>query len=130
VTDAPRPPRKDWLVPSCALAWAYPFLLVKSLYATWFVAWAVLGHRPVPSIDDPKSIAPVVDVPYLLTEILFTGLPIALTLGIVGTSWYALRRSTSSAAAARAVGGFAASWAAAAAFLMWDPLRVAYWFMD
>lgn len=125
-----RPLRRDWPLRVCVLSAAYPFVLVKALYATWLVAWVLLGHRPVPSLDDPKSIAAVVDAPYLVTEVVFTGLPFALTAGLVATAWYSLRRSTSSSAAARAVGGFAASWALAAAFLIWDPLRVADWFLD
>ena len=59
----PRPPRKDWLLPVCVVTWVYPCLLVTSLYGTWLVAWAVLGHQPVPSIDDPKYISPIVSDP-------------------------------------------------------------------
>ena len=60
----------------------YPLILVASLYATWFMAWAELGHRPVPSLDDPKSISRVVDVPYFASGALLVGMFAALGLHV------------------------------------------------
>jgi hypothetical protein len=56
----------------------YPLLIVFSLYATWFTAWVVLGHRPRSSLDDPKFISPIVDVPYISTFVLMLGAPFSL----------------------------------------------------
>jgi hypothetical protein len=53
----------------------YPLFLLLWLYATWFTAWLVLGHRPRSSLDDPKSISALVDVPYAATALLLLGGP-------------------------------------------------------
>jgi hypothetical protein len=66
----------------------YPVLLVCSLYATWFTAWYVLGHRPRSSLDDPKYISPVVLVPYFTTCVLIVGIPFGLL------AWIALLRAS------------------------------------
>ena len=34
----------------------FPFLLIGFFYASWFAAHHYLGHPPIPSVDDPKSI--------------------------------------------------------------------------
>ena len=48
-----------------AALWCYPVMLVTALYTTWLVAWAVLGHQPQPSMNDPKYISFWVDIPYV-----------------------------------------------------------------
>ena len=69
-----------------AAAWVsslYPLLILASLYATWFTAWAVLGHSPRMSLDDPKFISPIVDVPLTTTYPLMLGLAFAMVLCLV-----------------------------------------------
>ena len=66
-----------------AAAWTgalYPLLWLASLYATWFTAWLVLGHRPRSSLDDPKFISPLVEVPYIATFLCLVGSPYVLGL--------------------------------------------------
>jgi hypothetical protein len=58
----------------------YPLLLLSSLYATWFTAWCILGYRPRETLDDPKYISPLVDVPFISTGMLMLGLPFTLLL--------------------------------------------------
>jgi hypothetical protein len=58
----------------------YPALFLASLYATWFTAWFVLGHRPSAWLDDPKSISALVDVPYMSTRLLFEGFLLAIII--------------------------------------------------
>jgi hypothetical protein len=70
----------------CAAAWVsslYPLLLLFSLYATWFTAWLVLGHRPRSSLDDPKLISPLVEVPYKMTYLLMQSSPFSLRASIL-----------------------------------------------
>src|SRR5262245_3669981 len=68
-----------------APAWAFappPLLALLSLYAAWFTAWLVLGHRPRSSLDDPKFISSLVEVPYIATHLCFESLPFNLRFSI------------------------------------------------
>lgn len=70
----------------CAAAWGaslYPALLFGSFYATWFMAWCFLGHRPLASRDDPKFISPLVLVPRDAALFLMLAAPFALLACIV-----------------------------------------------
>ena len=49
---------------------AFPLVLLASLYTTRLAAWYALGHLPRPSLDDPKSIGSIVDVPHTATWLL------------------------------------------------------------
>jgi hypothetical protein len=53
--------RAQFAIVSLSLA---PLWTTLFMIATWFAAWAQLGHRPKPSIDDPKSIHGLVDLCY------------------------------------------------------------------
>jgi hypothetical protein len=108
-------------------AWLYPAILVAAFYATWLVAWLFLGHMPRPSLDDPKSISILVDVPYTLTGLLLVAFPAAaiaggvMQLSIPQSSW--IRRLLGCSF-------YVAIWISAISFLRWDPLQVGTWFMD
>jgi hypothetical protein len=85
-----------------------------------------LGHRPRPSLDDPKFISPVVDVRagmfYVsLTMAALFWLGARLLLAFVG----ATRRS-----AFGQLLGVPPAWLAAYVLPRWDPLGVVYWYMD
>ena len=106
-----------FISPLTRFAYAYPVLMLASLYTTWFAAWAVLGHPPRPSLDDPKYISTLVDIPYVLTMLLIIAMPGAMVLG-AGLTPLHLRRYTSSKGALLAKTGLAlvilaALWAAA-----------------
>lgn len=126
----PRPPRKDWLLPVCVVTWVYPCLLVTSLYGTWLVAWAVLGHQPVPSIDDPKYISPIVSAPYFASAIVLMGFPPAFLLGLILAVVFGISRRLRWTVICAMELGLAALWFATIAFVRWDPLRVMEWWID
>jgi hypothetical protein len=119
-----------------AAAWVFslcPLLVLSSLYATWFIAWCVLGHRPR-SFDDPGHISPVVDVLNIATFLLMGGwwliLPpsIPIVLGEIG------RRVTEETIGPRkVVDGMLASllvWPATFIILQFDPFGVFVWLID
>jgi len=58
----------------------YPLLVLGSVYAVWFTAWCILGHRPRISVDDPKRLGSTIVVPIRLCGALILGLPIAFVL--------------------------------------------------
>lgn len=112
-----------------AASWAsslQPMVVLLYLYATWFTAWCVLGHRPRASLDDPKMISEVVIVPYVMFAFsLLRGWLICVCTGLLLTAVCYLRRSN----------GYPLlilpfAWLTAYLALIWDPLYVLYWYMD
>lgn len=123
----------EWV---CSL---YPLLILGSLYATWLTAWCVLGHRPRSSLDDPKSISPIVDVPYLSTFLLLYGVvfilllcPVLLSAEVADIISKGRDKPLKEAARRLVVpilwGLFL--WVSSIVLLRWDPLRVGDWYMD
>ena len=108
-------------------AWLYPAILVSAFYGTWLVAWLSLGHMPRPSLDDPKSISVLVDVPYMVTGLLLVAFPAAALAGAV-----VLLSSPRHSWVQRILGCsiYVVVWIFAISFLRWDPLEVGTWFMD
>jgi hypothetical protein len=102
-----------------------PAVVLLYLYATWATAWCVLGHCPRPSIDDPKYISPIVEVPFVMFAFSFFCVwVICAGTGMLLTAICLARRSTFFILAVP----FA--WLAGYLALMWDPLGVLNWYMD
>jgi hypothetical protein len=115
----------------------YPSFFLACLYATWFTAWLVLGHRPRLIFDDPGHISPIVEVPFSSTAVLFLGLPFALFLGsfaVIVHLQLSLERGESGPIrdAARVIIPLA-SWLLFLLLWGWDVLGTRYvfdWFID
>jgi hypothetical protein len=102
-----------------------PAIMLLYLYATWATAWCVLGHCPRPSLDDPKYISPIVEVPFVMFAFsLFYGWVICVCTGLLLTAICIARRSTFFPLAVP----FA--WLAGYLALMLDPLGVLNWYLD
>jgi hypothetical protein len=111
---------------ACWAASLQPLVPLVYLYATWVTAWCVLGHRPRPSLDDPKSISPVVEVPYCMFLVsVEMAAPFCLGTGLLLAVVGAVRRSAFGPLLAVPL-----AWLAAYLLLRWDPLGVLYWYMD
>jgi hypothetical protein len=112
-----------------AASWAsllQPAVVLFYLYATWATAWCVLGHRPRPSLDDPKFISPVVDVPYVMFAFsLFYGWMICACTGLLLGAVCAARRRN-----IRPLVALPFVWLAGYFALVLDPLGVLYWWFD
>lgn len=112
----------------------YPAGIVASLYLTWFTAWAVLGHTPRPSLDDPKYISLLVDIPYIAAMGFLNCAPGAFVLGCGLIPTVATRQADSVWSKIRvgfvALGCFVLCWGAAMFFLRADPWEVGNWYMD
>ncbi len=67
-----------WLVAYC-----YPLALPGSFYFLWLLAWWELKRRPIPMLDDPKSIGGLVSAFYLLPVLMLMALPVLWPLGFV-----------------------------------------------
>ena len=38
------------------LASLSPYLILIGVYSDWFIGWSIIGHAPVPMLDDPNGI--------------------------------------------------------------------------
>jgi hypothetical protein len=103
-----------------------PAVVLFYLYATWVTAWIVLGHCPRSSLDDPKFISPVVDVPFAMFAFsMLFGFPICACTGFFLAAVCCARRSKPLPLVALPF-----AWLAGYIALMLDPLRVLDWYMD
>jgi len=125
--ELPAPRLRLWAWWRLAMLGLYPLVTLAALYSTWLAAWASLGHVPQASLDDPKSIGPWVDPPYIASALLLLGMIPAFVIHAV------------IALAMLARWGRQALWPLAAAALAWvtayvalaaDPGGVLYWYMD
>jgi hypothetical protein len=110
----------------------YPWLPLASLYVTWLVAWFSLGAPPRPSWDDPKDVA-LIGLPSLITNILLAGTPFVLlfTLFCLLLLGFLLGQRKSLGRRYLNLWGLAILlWGGAFLLLLWDPLRVWYWYLD
>jgi hypothetical protein len=116
--------RRRWLL---LLLWCYPMAMLGAFYVTWLAAWVTLGHMPRPSLDDPKGIGLLVDIPYWIVGLMLMGCPAAGVSGVVlqlaasGLPWS--RRFLLALL-------LVCLWMAVIAVLRWDPLSVVVWYFD
>lgn len=119
------------LVCAAAAAWIYPVVLIASAFACWGIAWAALGHPPIPFQNDPKSINAWVDASYYSTMLMISGFPAAALAGLMLTNWCILvsggRRVLKAVAGTAA---FSALWVCAIAVLRSDPCSITSWLFD
>jgi len=103
----------------------YPVMVPVCLYATWVTAWCVLGHRPRSSLDDPKFISPIVDVPYRMTHLSVSCWPVSIGIGLVlAVSPFKHRPRIN------ALWILPLARLSIFAILVWDTMGVLEWFMD
>jgi hypothetical protein len=116
------------------VASVYPFLILSALYATWFTAWCILGHRPRVALDDPFSISPIIDVMIWAPHILLFGAPligfIYAPLIITGVYWNMAQRRTPPRKGAEQLLIPAFAWLSSFVILWADPASVFDWFLD
>lgn len=116
-----------WIQAAHVIALSYPILLVGQFYASWLLAWVILGRQPRVSWDDPHE---TVGLPYVLGGLLVPCLfaAVGITLGSL------VARIVRRDAPRRRSLFFAiltiSVWAGAMALMHWDPLRVCEWWLD
>jgi hypothetical protein len=109
---------------------SYPLVLPLAFLTTWLAGWVCLGHWPRPSLDDPKSIGALVDIPYTITALLLAvGLP-AFALGVLGLLYSASRDQTRRRGLLLVSGFSVLCMIAAIVLLRSDPLGIVSWYMD
>lgn len=109
------------------LAWGYPVLLWGSMIVPWLCAWAILGHMPRPSVDDPKD---VLGLFYSLTLLPILIMPIAMVAALYHSFTLLMTRSGSRVAAVAQVVVLVAYWVASIWICRLDPLGITSWLAD
>lgn len=125
---AHRPPSR--ILPfSAHLSAGYPILLLASLYGQWLLSWWVLGHRPLPSLDDPKY-KDGASWMHLVTFALLMGLLPAACGALVLNIRYVLKRHLRGVRLLLRIAAVVLLWAGTIVLLSRDPGGVVYWWMD
>jgi hypothetical protein len=114
------------------LAYLYPVWLVGSFYLTWIIAWAQLGHRPRPMLDDPKSVGGILDIAYYVPGILVMLMPVLAPIGLAASFFCPIttRRDLRHALRAAFAILYVVFCAIALLTLRSDPGRVVEWWFD
>jgi len=135
VTDTAEPRRParagptTWLGGAATASLFYPLLLCIVLYGEWLCAWAVLGHQPRPSLDDPKSIA-VSAYWHNVTAVAFMGLLPVSWVAFALNLLHGIVRKLHWLETLTRVIGVVVAWAIVVGLLYWDPGRVVHWWFD
>jgi len=124
----PHPASRGFAIAATVAMWL-PLVPPACLYGQWIISWVVLGHRPLPSIDDPKFIDGDSWM-HLVTGVSFIGFAPALLAAIVLNVWYVASSRLDSGPVARRMLALSAVTGGTIAWLVWDPFRVAYWWID
>ena len=74
-----------WKLALWLAAYAYPVIGACVFYLSWFAAWLVLGHKPRPMLDDPKSIGGLMDIAYLISIVALLTVPVLTPIGFVAS---------------------------------------------
>lgn len=107
----------------------FPLLVAGLLYGQWLLAWAVLGHPPRPSLDDPKYIHGSSWMHNITGIALVSALPAAVVAFALNVVHVMVNRRSWKRTALRLV-VIVVSWVALFALFRWDPGRVVYWWFD
>lgn len=102
----------------------FPFLNLALFYVVWLLAWAILGHRPMPYTDDPKAVFGDAHMAaFMLPVLLF---PVGMVLGLGSIVILCIsHRAPGRALLWAAV--LASLWVVFFNLVWWDPLRVIEW---
>lgn len=107
----------------------YPLFLLGALYGQWLLSWCVLGHAPVPSIDDPKDVAGARWMNPITALAIVGWMPAACAAPVLNAFHVFARRVRGVRLGARVL-LLLSLWAGMFVLLRWDPLRVVYWWFD
>ncbi len=107
----------------------YPVIFLAVLHGQWLLSWAVLGHMPRVSIDDPQDIDGASWMQSVTLVAMCGVLPVA-ACALVLNVWHVADARRGWAAMLGRVVALAAFLFAAFACMRWDPWRVAEWWID
>jgi hypothetical protein len=106
-----------------------PVLVAVAVYGEWLVSWACLGHRPRPSLDDPKGVD-CSNWMYPIAALLMVGaVPAAVAALLLNLAHWRINTPPAMWGAIRLL-IVVVSWAALAAVFGSDPGGVLYWWWD
>lgn len=108
----------------------YPWGWLASVYVVWLIAWAALGRRPRPLLDDPKTLSDWVNVPHTISVwLLMLAVPM-LGTALAATLTLAFSRAMKWGVALAWLAVLQLSWLLAVLTARFDPGHVIAWFVD
>ena len=108
---------------------AYPVLLLGALYGQWLLSWWVLGHRPQPSLDDPKYIDGA-NWMHVVTYFALLGFVPAGCGALALNTLYLVGHRLRGHRLLMRIAVVGALWLGTFLLLRWDPGLVLYWWFD
>lgn len=120
---------RKWLVWLANATLLYPVFTIGALYAHWFIAWRVLGHKPISMTDDPKFIVGIEWIHAMVGIALLSLLPMGV-LALLSNAIYIVRERPSAPQAAIRACTLVSFWFGAFAWFQNDPHRVMDWWLD
>lgn len=108
----------------------YPLIVIGFLYGEWLLAWFVLGHPPIPALDDPQFIEGSSWLHNFTDSVLF-GFPPVFVFGLALNFLHGMTASsTSTFQVLKRPIAFLVIWGSLIAILRWDPGDVVLWWFD
>jgi hypothetical protein len=108
---------------------AFPLFVIAAVYGQWLLSWLLLGHRPVPSIDDPKFIDGASWMSFVTSIALVGFLPVGC-LALMLNALHAVVKPQPLQRQLMRVAVTVALWFATLVLLRSDPGRVVEWWFD
>jgi hypothetical protein len=108
-----------------AAALVFPLLPPAAEYGAYLLAWVKLGARPVPLLNDPEVLGPA----YYLSVLPLLLMPAGWMLALCSAEMLWVHGESRGRVVTRAM-LLVMLWAAAIAFMRWDPWRVGEWWWD
>jgi hypothetical protein len=122
-------PSSRLLAVGAHLTLAYPLFMLGSLYGQWLLSWYMLGHRPLPSMDDPKFIDGASWMGPLTGVAILGFFPVGCA-AIVLNVLYIVRARLDGARLFYRILALVMLWPGTLFVLRFDPARVILWWLD
>jgi hypothetical protein len=108
---------------------AYPVILLGALYGQWLLSWWMLGHRPQPSLDDPKYIDGA-NWMHIVTCFALLGFLPAACAAVTLNALYVVGHRLRGFRLFVRIAVVSTLWLGTFLLLRWDPGFVLYWWID
>lgn len=118
-----------WLRGIGLVASLSPYLVLIGVYSDWFTGWSIIGHAPVPMLDDPNGIDLPAWTGYLAYGAMLLFIPATL-LGLWGILYSSVLEIPKNFRAFLVLASPIGIWLIGFAILRADPFGALEWWFD